>query len=265
MSIGWIKIHRKLTEWEWYQDCKTKSLFLHLLLKANHSPSRWKGVEVKRGQCITGRKTLSLELGISEMSIRTSLGKLKMTKEITIRLTNAFSIITLCNYESYNNEDNQTNQQSNQPNNQRTTNEQPTSNQRVTTNKNEKKKENEKKKTMDIKIPDFISSELWSDFLDMRKTIKSPMTDKAQVLAFKQLDRFKMDGQDPIKIIEQSIMNSWKGLFEIKNNNGSVKPAPQYNQPPAKKRNHSITQEQAERNLKEAEKRGIDITFLKKV
>lgn len=128
-DTGWIKLHRKITEWEWYQDGNTFRLFVHLLLTANHRPQRWQGITIERGQVAIGRKTLSERTGLSEQSIRTSLGRLKSTSEITIKSTNKFSIITICNYELY-----QQQEILNQPANQ------PTSSQQVTTNKNDKNK-----------------------------------------------------------------------------------------------------------------------------
>lgn len=38
---GYIKIHRKMLDWEWYDDIPTKTLFLHLLLTANWKDSKW--------------------------------------------------------------------------------------------------------------------------------------------------------------------------------------------------------------------------------
>lgn len=38
---GWIKLHRKLINWEWYQDTNVKVVFLHLLLIANHEDKKW--------------------------------------------------------------------------------------------------------------------------------------------------------------------------------------------------------------------------------
>ena len=90
---GWIKLHRKLTEWEWYKDNNTKSLFIHLLLMANHKDGRFQGQEGKRGQLITGRKVLSVQTGLSEQQIRTGLNKLISTNEITIKTTNKNSLI----------------------------------------------------------------------------------------------------------------------------------------------------------------------------
>ena len=40
---GWIKVHRKLVDWEWYNDINVKVVFLHLLLTANHKEKQWKG------------------------------------------------------------------------------------------------------------------------------------------------------------------------------------------------------------------------------
>ena len=50
---GWIKLHRKILDWEWYDDINTKVLFLHLLLTANHEEQKWRGKIIERGQLIT--------------------------------------------------------------------------------------------------------------------------------------------------------------------------------------------------------------------
>lgn len=136
---GWIKLHRKLTEWEWYKDNNTKSLFIHLLLMANHKDGRFQGQEVKRGQLITGRKVLSVQTGLSEQQIRTALNKLISTNEITIKTTNKNSLISIIRYNSYQIENENTKQSTSE-----ITNDQPTSNQQVTTNKNDKNVKNDK-------------------------------------------------------------------------------------------------------------------------
>jgi len=63
-----------------------------------------------------------------------------------------------------------------------------------------------------IKVPMFIDLELWQKFLDMRKSIKKPMSEHAQELAFKKLAKIKTEGHDITEIIENSIMNSWQGF-----------------------------------------------------
>lgn len=132
---GWIKLHRRFLKWEWFEDEKMVKLFIYLLLSVNFDDKKWRGIDVKRGQMITGRKVLSKETGMSEQSIRTCLERLKSTNEITIKATNQYSMLTLTNYESYQDVRAVTNQQPNQP----LTNDQPTINQRSTTTKEVKK------------------------------------------------------------------------------------------------------------------------------
>lgn len=98
---GWIKIYNKLQNWEWYDNSDMVSLWVHLLLMANWQDKNWHGVPVKRGQLITGRKSLSKNTGISQRKIRTCLNRLKMTNEISIKTTNKFSIITIINWDKY--------------------------------------------------------------------------------------------------------------------------------------------------------------------
>ena len=144
MHRGYIKIFRKISEWEWYKDSNTLHLFFHLLLNANYKDGRFMGHEIKRGQIVTGRKALSIQTGLSEQSVRTSIERLKSTSELTTKSTNKFSIITLCNYNKYQNDETGTNQQSNQQSNQHLTSNQPAINQQLTTSKECKNDKNDK-------------------------------------------------------------------------------------------------------------------------
>ena len=56
-NAGWIKIHRKIIKWEWYQDLPTKSLFFHLLLTANIEDKKWQGKVISRSD---GRRGVGL-------------------------------------------------------------------------------------------------------------------------------------------------------------------------------------------------------------
>lgn len=76
-------------------------------------------------------------------------------------------------------------------------------------------------KDKDIALPDWIDKKTWDAFLEMRKTKKAPATSMAQELIIKTLADFKeRRGQDVNKVLEQSIVNSWKDVYEIKNNGG---------------------------------------------
>lgn len=123
-NSGYIKLFRKIVEWEWYGDPNTKAVFLHLLLTANYKKTKYRGVTLKPGQTVIGRKSLAKALGMSEQNIRTSLNHLKSTNEITIKATNRFSVVTIVNWESYQFADDElTNEITNEPhNNQPATN-----------------------------------------------------------------------------------------------------------------------------------------------
>lgn len=66
----------------------------------------------------------------------------------------------------------------------------------------------------------------FDEFVEMRKKIKKPMTEKAKELAIKKLvglarlpDTEVVDTDRAISILEQSIMNCWQGLFPLKEEN----------------------------------------------
>lgn len=134
MGNGWIKIHRTLLEWEWYDDNNTKILFLHLLLKANHKDKRYRGKLVRQGSLLTSREQLSDETNLSVRQVRTALTRLKLTNEIAIVSTRQGTEIQLIKYSEY--------QLSDQRNDQQVNHKRPTSDPQVTSNKNVKKERN---------------------------------------------------------------------------------------------------------------------------
>jgi len=127
---GWIKIHRKFLDWEWFNKSEAVHLFLYMLLKANHKDNKWQGNDIKRGQFISSLNNISSATGITIQQIRTILKKLEKTNEIVVKSTSQFTIVTICKYECY--------QDENEDTNKRITNNQQTTNKQSTTNKNEK-------------------------------------------------------------------------------------------------------------------------------
>ena len=121
---GWVKLHRKFLEWEWYDKSETVHLFLHCLLKANHKDKSYRGKIIKRGTFLTSRELLSRELGLSERQVRTSLNRLKLTNELTVKSSRQGTEIQVVNYNKYQIETN------------KKTDDRPTSDQQVTSNKN---------------------------------------------------------------------------------------------------------------------------------
>jgi len=56
----------------------------------------------------------------------------------------------------------------------------------------------------------------WKDFKTMRKKIRKPMTERAEELLFIKLNKLSNNEEEQIAILDQSIMNSWQGVFPLK-------------------------------------------------
>jgi hypothetical protein len=108
---GFVVLYRKFREWEWYTDSNTKDVFLELILTANFKDSRFKGYIIPRGSVVTSIHNLSVAVGLTDMKVRTALEHLKSTGEITIKTTSKFSIITINNYDFYQDDNTQNNNQ----------------------------------------------------------------------------------------------------------------------------------------------------------
>jgi len=66
-----------------------------------------------------------------------------------------------------------------------------------------------------IVLPDWLKPDDWERFVAFRVSTKHPMTPDGMRLAVKALDDLRADGHDPGRVIDQSILNSWRGLFAI--------------------------------------------------
>lgn len=228
---SWIKVHRKLVDWEWYNDINVKVVFLHLLLTANHKEKQWKGQTILRGQKLTSIEHLADDVGLTIQQTRTALKKLKSTHEITIKTTNKNTLITIEKFNNYQFEIDEDNKQNNKQFNNLITNNQQTNNKQITTNKNEKndnndnikKEKNKKRKTFEEVLAENNCSEELEitvrDFIDMRKTIKKPMTSKALELLFRNLEKLTNLEEEKIAILNQSIEHGWQTVYPLKTNN----------------------------------------------
>ena len=139
---GYIKLYRKMLNWEWYTDIPVRIIFEHCLLKANHKGNKWQGQIIDAGSFITSYEKLSIETGLTVQQVRTALNKLKSTGEITYKSTSRYSMITVKNWIEY--------QEDNTQNNKQITNKQQTNNKQITTNKNDKNDKNDKNEENNI-------------------------------------------------------------------------------------------------------------------
>jgi hypothetical protein len=96
---GWIKLHRSLKDWEWYDDHNATRLLLHLLVSVNYEDKQWKGQTVKAGSMITSWESLSKEVGLSVKQIRLAMSKLESSKEVVRFTTNKWQAVTLVKWD----------------------------------------------------------------------------------------------------------------------------------------------------------------------
>lgn len=114
-----------------------------------------------------------------------------------------------------------------QKNTKNTDNEHDNDNERDNENDNEhdkdKEEKNKKRKTFDdILAENHFTKELEDtirDFIDMRKTIKKPMTSKALELLLRNLKKLTNLEEEKIAILNQSIEHGWQTVYPLKNNN----------------------------------------------
>lgn len=159
-EIGYIKLHRKLLNWEWIENPNVLSVFVICLLKANHKANTWQGIEVPAGSFITSYEKLSAISGLSVRQVRTALDKLKMTGELTSKPTSRYSIISIKNWELYQVNDKQIDKQPDR----RVDSPAVT---QMTTNKNDKEYKNIRNKEYNYNplIKDNYDKSYSSDFL----------------------------------------------------------------------------------------------------
>jgi biotin operon repressor len=121
---GFIVLHRKLLDWEWTDDCKVFSVFIHILLLASFRDAKWHGEKLNVGDVVLSMGSLAVKTGLSRQEVRTAIEKLKSTGELTSKATNRYTVLTVVNYSKY--------QQNGKTATNNSTNKQPTSNQQAT-------------------------------------------------------------------------------------------------------------------------------------
>lgn len=67
-----------------------------------------------------------------------------------------------------------------------------------------------------VELPVWLNAEVWGQFLQHRQKLKAPMTDNAKKLMIGELEKLRFEGNDPHHVLEQSMLNGWKGVFKLK-------------------------------------------------
>jgi hypothetical protein len=143
---GWIKIHRKLSEnplWQCEPFTRGQA-WIDLILLTNHEGNffykRGVKIDVKRGQCGWSELALSKRWQWSRSKVRKFLKELEKEQQIIQQKSNVTQIITVINYEKY------------QEKGQQKDTKRTPKGQQKDTNKNDKNDKNEKENN----IPEFL-------------------------------------------------------------------------------------------------------------
>jgi len=72
------------------------------------------------------------------------------------------------------------------------------------------------KKSVSLELPDWLNKTDWNDFVEMRKKLKKPMTDRAVKLMISKLETMKNKGIDTSAVLQKSIVSDWIDVYEPK-------------------------------------------------
>lgn len=101
MERGYIKIWRKIEHDELFFLPETFQLFCYLCIHAAWKDEKFRGVELKRGQLSTGRSVLAKALKQKEVSTYKRLQWLQKKGYISLSSNNKMTVVTICNYDTY--------------------------------------------------------------------------------------------------------------------------------------------------------------------
>lgn len=226
---GWISLHRKIQEsdiWIDEEPFDRRSAWIDLLLLANHKDNTMifdgHKLVVERGQIVTSVRKLSLRWN---RSVKWTLRVLRLFEELEMiqkKSDNKKTLLTIVNYGLYQDggytEDNTAD---NTEETQRDTQRKRRGIHRGTTNNNDNNVLNNELNNVNNIGPEYYPDEslnqAFKDYVAMRKQMKKPMTKKAIELAMNKLAKLSGNDNDTaVAILEQSILNSWQGLFPLK-------------------------------------------------
>lgn len=96
---GWVKLHRSLLNWQWYEDHNATRLLIHLLISVNYQDKQWRGHTIKAGSMAFSWDTLSVAVGLTIKQCRRAMEKLESGQEVGRQRAGNFQLVTLIKWE----------------------------------------------------------------------------------------------------------------------------------------------------------------------
>ena len=221
MAKGYIKLHRAIKDcWIWKdsEPFTRGQAWIDLLLSANHSEKKilFEGnlKTIQAGQFLTSLVSLSDKWKWDRKKVRKFLDVLETDNMITTDRTAHGTTITIVNWGKYQIEGPTDGTVDGQQMGQQWDNSRDT-------NKNDKECKKNDKKNNKATAKQFVSDgylQSWIEaFIDHRKKLKKPMTDKAVELLVNKLNKLcpnNIDGQ--VQLIQTAIERGWQTVYPSK-------------------------------------------------
>jgi DNA-binding transcriptional regulator YhcF (GntR family) len=255
---GWIKVHRALSGHHVASDPHSLSVWLHMLMMANHRETKrqinGRVLVVQPGQLITSRKSLAEKTGVNESKVERVLKMLQSEQLIEQHGTAKFRVISITNWAKYQ-VDEQVDEQL--VNNRRTAGEQQTNTPEEVSS--DTKNENNGKKTATQGKPRVnwlnrlidlgVDENHAKDWLAVRKAKKATMTETALDGVTREASLAGITLGEAVKI---SAENSWQGFKAswMTKTQGSGGFKPFNKQAATEENNNRVVQEILEREAK---------------
>lgn len=213
---GWIKLHRDIqSHWIYSFDEPDKSLaWIDLLLLASHAGGSFmvkgKLIEYKRGQIAISQITLQKRWRMSQNKVKRLLELLKKQSMIDFKTNELTTIITICNYSSFQDDERTDGRPLERPV-ERATDDQ--SNDIIRMKERKECKEvniDSPKRSVSSLLFDFgIDGQLAKDFIALRKEKKAAITETALKRMKTQSDKAGLSMQEAVEIC---IERNWQGF-----------------------------------------------------
>lgn len=221
---GWLKLYRSILDSAVFQDAEVLKLWIWLLcnvaFEQHDAICYGKVIHLKPGQIATGRKKIAQCTDLNENKVYRALNALKSLGNIEIKATNKYSIITVVNWDKYQDENGKRTPSEQQTNSKTTTEEQQPNNKR-TQHKNGKKGKKEK----NIYICSFFQS-VWDEYpkkLGKNKVTKAAMEQLEEAgetavmdAVRRYVEKIKRDGTEEKYIMHGSTFfnGAWRDYAE---------------------------------------------------
>ena len=236
---GWFAVKRGITSHALFKG-KPERLAVWLWLLDN---AVWKDtthdvkghtVLVPRGSVCVSERHISEACGVGYQVVRTAIKRFKSEHMLNATPTHGKNLISLCNYEKYQDPKSQDNAQGN------ATLTQPQRNPNAQKEQGNKDTREEKKETrvaatrigndeLILILSNSVSEHVAAAFVQHRKDLQKPMTENMANAIVKKLEGHHA----PDDVLIDSIANGWQGIFPEKTKTGGHNGQRNYNGNPA--------------------------------